>query len=380
MKQYILYPVLLFMILLASCQKDEESFDNKVFIEAPSNVGDILLKGNTNDLVRKIQVAIPKPNSVDVSVVYDIDESLVSVYNKAYYDNAIILPAENYELEDNSVEIAVGNVLSKETSLIFKNLKNLDREIVYVLPVTIASANIEILNSARTFYYVFKGAALINVVGDIEENYLTVNWTKPEVCENMNQLTMEVLVRIKNYDRMISTVMGIEGGLLMRLGDAGFPSNQIQVATTSGNFPDGDTKKGLPTDEWVHIALTYDSSNGEMIVYVNGAKQSEAIKSLGAINLAKGGVDGFCIGRSYADDRYLAGEISECRIWNVVRSAEEIAANPYYVDNSSDGLVAYWKFDDESALSIEDHTGNGNNAVANKTMRWSPVSLPEASK
>ena len=376
MKHYILYAALFLMIFSFGCDGSDDDFDNKVYVSSSSKTSESLVKAGVNDVEKSIQAAIAKPSMQDIIVNYNIDPALVATYNLAYYDNAEMLPAENYSLPENTVSITAGNVLSKEIKVLFKDLSQLDREIVYVLPVSMDSEDIEVLESARTLYYVIKGAALINVVADIEENYLTVNWTNPDVCNNLSQLTMEALVRISNFDRMISTVMGIEGQFLIRLGDAGFPSNQIQVATSNGNFPDGDSNKGLPTNEWVHIALTYDSATGEMIVYVNGSKQSETTKSLGDVNLGQGGTSGFCIGRSWADERYLAGEISECRIWNVVRSKEDIAANPYYVDPASEGLVAYWKFDDESALSVQDHTGNGNNAVANSTLRWTPVTLP----
>ena len=114
-----------------------------------------------------------------------------------------------------------------------------------------------------------------------------------------------------------------------------------------------------------------------MIIYVNGKKQSEGTLSVGNVNL---GSSNFFIGRSYDDNRWLAGEISECRIWNIVRSQEEIAENPYYVDPQSEGLVAYWKFDEGAGNTVKDHTGNGNNAVANTTLKWTPVKLPASAK
>jgi len=364
------------MILLSGCQKDDDDFDNKLYINSSDKVGELLLKGKINELTQSFESALAKPENYDVDVVYKVNNNLVDVYNSAYYDQAIMLPTENFLLENAKVQIKAGNVRSTETTVQFIELEKLDRDLVYVLPVTIDHANIEVLESDRTLYYVIKGAALINVVGDIEENFLSVKWAKPEVCNELTELTMEALIRVRNYDRLISTVMGIEGKFLIRLGDAGFPSNQIQIATSKGNFPAADSNKGLPTNEWVHVALTYNSADGAWIIYVNGKKQSEGVKTLGTIDLGVGGKDGFYIGRSYEDSRFLAGEISECRIWNVVRTQEEIAANPYFVEPKSEGLVAYWKFDDESALSVQDHTGNGNHAVANSALKWTPVSLP----
>ncbi len=378
MKRYNLYMILILvsLILFNSC-RSEEDFDNKIYNVASSKVNNLLIKANIVNEERTLQAAIPKPEKNDISITYKADPSLVDTYNEAYYDNAIILPADFYELPEPTVTIAVGSVRSNETVIRFININQLNRDLVYVLPVTIASADIDILESARMTYFVFKGAALINVVADIEENYLHINeWKNPDVVNSLSEVTMEALIRCRNYDRLISTVMGIEGRFLIRIGDAGFPSNQIQISTSSGNFPDGDSNKGLPTDEWIHIALTYNSFDGAMKLYVNGVVQSETTKFIGAVDLGVDGVDGFYIGRSYDDGRYLAGEISECRIWNVVRTQEEIANNPYEVDPESEGLVAYWKCDDGGNNTVKDHTANGNDLTSKSDLKWTPVSLP----
>lgn len=384
MKYYNLYLFILLLstALLSSC-KDDDSFDNKVYINESSKVGTILLKNAVVNQDKIIQSAIAQPESRDILITYGADPSLVNTYNEAYYDQAIILPKEHYNLPQPVDTIKAGSVTSTSIIVQFKDLDKLDRDLIYVLPVTVTKSDIDILNSARTMYYVFKGAALINVVADIEENYLHIDqWANPAPLQSLSQITIETLVRIRNYDRMISTVMGIEGKFLIRLGDAGFPSNQIQVATSRGNFPSADSNKGLPTGEWVHIALTYNSGDGAIKIYVNGKIQSEGTLKAGTVNLAVNGVDGFYIGRSYEDSRYLAGDISECRIWNIIRTQEEIANNPYEVAPDTEGLVAYWKCNDGAGNVVKDNTANGNNLTAKsgKDLKWTAVTLPESNK
>ena len=68
---------------------------------------------------------------------------------------------------------------------------------------------------------------------------------------------------------------------------------------------------------------------------------------------------------------------SEVRVWDVVRTQEEIAKNIYSVDPKSEGLVGYWKLDDQSGTEVKDYTGNGNTATANAKLKWFNVSLPE---
>ena len=54
----------------------------------------------------------------------------------------------------------------------------------------------------------------------------------------------------------------------------------------------------------------------------------------GAVNWGQTMTDegnGFWIGHSYNRDRWLEGEISECRIWNKVLTADEINAKSHFI-------------------------------------------------
>lgn len=363
--------------LFSACQSSDEQFNNKAYISGTTMRNEIVVKGASQSVTKTLNVSLAKPAEKDITIHYVVESSLVSNYNKAYGEEAELLPDSCYTLKSTTATIPQGGVKSDDITIEFSKLDDIKGNRVCVLPVKAQSNDIELVQSQKVFYYVFKAGALINVVADIEQNYLSVNWKNPGVVNNLSKLTMEALIRARNFDRKISTVMGIEGYFLIRIGDAGFPPNQIQIATSDGNFPNADSNKGLPTNKWVHVALTYDSTTGEMVVYVNGKEQSRGIKNVGSVNLASGGSNPFYIGYSYSANRYLAGDIAECRIWNVVRSQADIARDIYSVSPKSQGLVSYWKFDDETPLLVKDHTGNGNDATANKALKWTSVSLPE---
>lgn len=125
--------------------------------------------------------------------------------------------------------------------------------------------------------------------------------------------------------------------------------------------------------------MTYDADTHEVKVYVNGSLQSQGMLRHGRISIVGNGTDrDFLIGKSYDDARWFEGNMSEVRVWNVVRTQEEIAGNFYSVDPKSKGLVGYWKMDDSTSPNIvKDATGNGNDATANNPLSWHNVSLPE---
>ena len=83
------------------------------------------------------------------------------------------------------------------------------------------------------------------------------------------------------------------------------------------------------------------------------------------------------IGYAWNDQRWLEGDISELRVWSVQRSQEEISAHIYEVDPASEGLIAYWKFNEGAGNEITDQTGHGNDITANSDLKWTNVSLPE---
>lgn len=385
MKQINLYltSTALLLALLTGC-KNEESFDNNAYINSSAKTSNVLLKSTIETDQRSFQIALAQQEATEVTFSLKGEPALVDTYNMAYDSKAEMLPAENYKLSESEIKIPAGSVRSMDITVSFSKLNELNREKMYVLPITIGGANIGILESARTMYYVFKAAALINVVADIEKNNVYVDWKKPEVVRGIRQMTAEALIRVHNFDKGLNTIMGIEDNFLIRLGDSGIPNNQLQVAcSNSRKFTSSDLQ--LPANEWVHVAMVYDADAKTVIVYINGKNTASGTLDVGAVDWSAPHSDEsdgqprcFWIGYSYNKDRYLPGQITECRIWNRALTAEEIGAkNHFYeVDPKSEGLVAYWKFDEGTGVLIKDYSVNANHATASEALKWIPVELP----
>lgn len=380
MKKLFKYvPVLVAALLMGACQNnDEADFVSKAFIDGKTFTNETIIKDATT-FVKSLKLSTPRPAEKEIRATFVAAKQLVDTYNKAYYSNAVLLPDTCYKFLESEVKINQGSVKSNEAQIEFSKLDKLDRSTIYVLPVTVECNDIEVLQSAKNYYFVFRAGALINVVADMSKNYLQVDWKTPDMVTDMHQITMEALIYPREFGKLISTVMGIEGKFLMRIGDAGFPDNQIQIATSSGNFPDADSNKGLQTKRWQHVAMTYNADTREVKVYVNGLLQSAGTLRMGRVTIKGDSPDRmFLIGKSYDDARWFEGNMSEVRVWNVVRTQEEIAGHIYGVDPKTPGLVGYWKMDNSNSPNIvKDATGNGNDAKANKPLSWHNVSLPE---
>lgn len=395
MKQFKTYLAitLLTCFALSSCNRVDESksdFDNVAYIEAAAikSTEALLLKNTDTEIQKILQASLALPADKDINVSYKVDFSLVGRYNAASYVETQALPNEFFELSDNKALIPAGMVRSSNVTVRFKNLENIPRGTTFVLPVTIESVTeVSALESAKTIYYTVKKGAPIVVAANINHTFLQlVNSTGATSLANLDKLTMEALIRPHEWgtEAGISTVMGVENYFLIRIGDSGFPTEQIQIskgASYGGNWPPMDESKKLKKDIWQHIALTFDLTTREMVIYVDGRVQSRAIQGGTGTAVSFNRAD-FYIGKSWSDNRPLRGEICEARIWNTVRSQEEISSSRYYVASDTPGLVAYWKFDEGNGNNVNDYTENENHLTVGLTggttanpITWIPVEV-----
>lgn len=387
--------IALALAAFAGCENEDPGahhFENKLFIATSQFADEMLIKGSVKRYTRDIAVGLAQPEAHDVRVRFAVDASLVDYFRSAYYQpEAVLLGEEHYVFAQTATRISAGSVTGEPVTIDFLDTDKLDRDRVYVLPVTIASVEgIDLLPTARSVFYVFKAGSLIDVVANISRNNFRVNWVSD--VKAVPVLTVEALIRVSDFgavgakNEKMSTLFGVEGDFLVRIGDSGFPENQIQLVANRTTFPSGDAALGLPTKKWVHVAVVWNGTTGERIVYHDGRqvayKQAELRTK--TVDLSGSSTNPCYIGKSYNDLRWLEGDIAELRVWNVQRTAEELAANRYSVDPESDEvkgkLYAYWKFDEGEGNIVHDRSGNGNDAVAASDVKWIPVSLPEAGK
>lgn len=392
MKHIILkLAVIALAVSAAACQEKEWTYDTKVFISG-DKVTNTLLKPSVKSLEVSLVASLPRPAERTINVSFAADASLVEAYNASYLDDAIMLPSEYWTLSSNSTRIQEGTVQSSPLELDFVSLDKLSTDNAYVLPVTISSAETDILESASTVYYVFRGGALINVVADFEKsNYIEfpsfeAGEASADPFRSLTDFTMEALINVRQFQPGIQSVMGMEGKLLIRISDNGLEPNQLQVVTPFGNLPTSGVDASvcaLTPGKWTHLAVTGNSQTKELIIYIDGeVAASTTMSGWSPIDMvtpyvSDKGNQYFHIGYSYEAGREMDGMISECRIWNTVRTQQDIQENPYEVDPASEGLIGYWKFDDGQGSTVTDYSSSGNNGKAHdENLLWVPVSIP----
>jgi hypothetical protein len=148
----------------------------------------------------------------------------------------------------------------------------------------------------------------------------------------------------------------------------------IQVGTRdnySGPNTFAYSNTSLENGVWQHVAAVFD--NGEVRIYVNGeldaTQTGMVVPQVGPtpVSLARqNSPDGY-------KGKYYYGIMDEVRIWNVARTAGEIAANMNVrLIGSEAGLVAFWPMDEGSGDTALDLTGRGHD------MQLGDVTGPDA--
>lgn len=222
---------------------------------------------------------------------------------------------------------------------------------------------------------------------DMRQNSVAITWADNNSVNGLTAITMETLFRWDNFnpDEGIDTMFGIEGSWIVRCfkNFHWIPADGWFVGAPGGEFcfapfkRDGENNVtnwgGMTQDVWHHLALTYDSNDGSVVVYIDGQVVSSGTYPLGPVNLYNSGLTDptFYLGKSYNDTRWFNGDLSEVRIWSRALSAEEINAEGHFysVDPASaDRLLAYWKLGNGHGTHVEDYSGNGNHGTAAKDM------------
>ena len=227
-----------------------------------------------------------------------------------------------------------------------------------------------------------KVKGVISMVVDMTKAHAWPAWTDPMPVTDMTAFTLEALVNPTDlkYEGATSTIMGIEDVFLIRMGTPNIAENQIEVSWKNGSFTNKNML--LNANEWAHIAVTF--GEGTVKVFINGEEKGSSTSSVPSkVNFGvahasdKYDPNSFWIGYSFMKSKSFNGMMSEVRIWNRVLTTDELGneARRYVVEPQSDGLVAYWKFNEGDGTVIKDYTSYGNDLTA-ANINWAPVSLP----
>ncbi len=145
----------------------------------------------------------------------------------------------------------------------------------------------------------------------------------------------------------------------------------IQVAFSgqpANTFNWVDTGYDVALNTWTHLSMSYDESertvklyaNGELVSFLRHTQTNELIPDTIAET-----TNAIQIGGRTIHNEYFQGQIGDLRIWNDVRTDEEIAANwnQELIGNQGGSLVAHFEFKETSGQTVNDSAGSNNGTL-----------------
>ncbi|HNX03158.1 MAG TPA: FlgD immunoglobulin-like domain containing protein [Candidatus Cloacimonas sp.] len=117
----------------------------------------------------------------------------------------------------------------------------------------------------------------------------------------------------------------------------------------------------LTLNTWQHVAITQSmsGSNSTMTLYVNGVQVGSPLTATTASTQSSRPVYIGYSPNTQSNIRCMLGNVDEVRIWNVTRSATQLADNRYVnIDPSTTGLIAYYKMSEGTGTTVADSSPN----------------------
>lgn len=149
--------------------------------------------------------------------------------------------------------------------------------------------------------------------------------------------------------------------LLLRFNEAN-SDNKLQTIL-AGNKLMSNTQ--FENGNWYLLTWVYDGTN--IFFYVNGTLDTSGAATIDGIDFQR-----YEMGMSYQGynrQQFFAHRFCELRIWNRALSTTEINANMCGADPQSEGLVAYWKFNEGEGHIFKDASNHGMDMDWSKTQR-----------
>jgi alpha-tubulin suppressor-like RCC1 family protein len=182
-------------------------------------------------------------------------------------------------------------------------------------------------------------------------------------CGNANDLNNAGSITIEAWVRPLykNTILGIVGKKVDAAANPGYSllinnynTDDRKIIFESGNNGLIQTTTGVVEfDKWQHIAVA--ASGSTATVYLNGVAQT----TTGNYYVTSSTND-VLIG-SLNNNFFFNGQMDEVRIWNIERSQADIQEYMCKkLDGNETGLVAYYRMDHSTGLTVTDLTGNGH--------------------
>lgn len=363
---------------LTACTTEGDKFD--------SDKNLAFMSGTDVDPIRKfviedtpasenVSVSLVAPLDHDITVKVAIDPSKVDEYNRQHQTSYFAIPDGAAELVNSEAVIPAGKSFSDAFQVRMNSTESFEEGRTYLIPVTIVDAGgVDILNAQRTAYLRISRILQFTAL-DISNPSMYSNFIfdDDKMVDMSAGFTYELKVWGLNYDqngtgnptRLCSfTSKNEANSSMLRFSENGKPARSLQWVCPGGSIISNTL---FDTNRWYLLSFTFDGSTLSM--YIDGNKDAEGSYA-GPDPIQFQRIElGMSWGGGYPSSQRFNGRIAEMRVWNRPLSSGEIKLGTCGVDAASEGLVAYWKFNEGNGHIFHDATGHGYDMDWSKTSR-----------
>ena len=366
---------LLSSVGLASCDNAEYSVLNKQAFIMQTNTNpntSVKVFIDQDEVNTDINVRMTDIAQKDLAFEMVEDEDLLKKFNQENFTSYLSLPKAQYSINSNNLIVKAGKSISEAMSIhiqpLTEDMKNSGNK--YALAYTLKSKNNEtdILAPGSNIVYLLDPAIVTSVPIFSKSNNGSLNlkeelalstWTV-EYCVNMSKLGKGIGESNNQAIFAATSKYGADDGeIYIRFGDAPIEGNRLQIKTQGSQM---NSNMLFEENKWYHIAWVCSGTKLEL--FVDG-KLDNTIDLPGVItNIDKrikiGNTD------------YLVADmkLSEMRIWKRALTQREVANNMYATNPESDGLYAYFKFNEGKGKDFADATDHDNKGTCDAE-QWS---------
>lgn len=130
----------------------------------------------------------------------------------------------------------------------------------------------------------------------------------------------------------------------------GLSNGNIQVSANGTESINSSAT--IPTADWTHVAVAFESGSGNTIIYINGVYDNSGTLTYNSANGSSSFVLGTVATGAVSSD-YFDGTLDEVRVWDTIRSSSDIFENMTVPQSGSEGgLVAYYRLDEGTGSTV----------------------------
>lgn len=305
--------------------------------------------------------------SDDVTVTLNIgDEQALAAYNASHGSQYVLVPASAYTVAGNTVSIAADTAVSENLGITLTDFSFIQNGVQYMLPVTISNVDgtdFRVLESSRTIYIRLARTITFHALSMDNISLYSEFLFPDEKAIELPQYTYEIKCYPTNLKsdgaEQICRLCNFTGPLtgarqnMLRFNENGRPWRSLQIVTPSGG--DYTTTTIFEENQWYMLSMVYDGSTYQL--YING--EPDATTLTGDQSTVFQRIELGMSWTSYGGSQNFNGRICEMRVWDYPRSKSQIQGALCGTDPQSEGLRAYWKFNQSSGTTFKDETGHG---------------------